>query len=145
MRRIPRLVVAAAVAMGSLSAATFAWASFTDAESASHTLDTATLEPPTNLAIGPATCTAGVADSVTLTWTKSPSAWADGYEVKGSLIPGGPYLVTQHVSGRDTESTVVGGLAFQTTYHFVVTATKGSWRSQPTATVSRLTRSALCL
>jgi hypothetical protein len=140
-----RVVVAAAVATASISGATFAWASFVDAESATQSLDTATLEPPSNVQLSGGTCTAGVADSITVSWTKSPSAWADGYEILGSLIPGGPYLISQHVAGRDTESAVVGGLAFQTTYHFVVKSTKGNWRSEATTETSRTTRSALCL
>jgi hypothetical protein len=39
----------------------------------------------------------------------------------------------------------VAGLSFLTTYHFVVKATRGNWRSTATTQVSRTTLSALCL
>jgi hypothetical protein len=128
-----------------LLTASVASASFLDGEYASATLSTDTLQPPTNLAAGHGPCTAGLVASITLTWTATPSTWADGYEVLGSLLPTGPFAVVGTVAGASSTSHTVTGLAFGTTYHYVVKATKGNWRSPATAVASRTTLSALCL
>ena len=127
-----------------LLTASVASASFRDAGSASATLATDTLQPPTNPAAAHGPCTLGVAASVTVSWTATVSTWAGGYEIRASLLSGGPYSVVGTVAGRTTTSFTVTGLPFATTYHYVVSATKGNWRSAPTAQVSRTTLSPLC-
>lgn len=132
-----------AVATATLLTASVASASFVDRGSASATLSTDTLQPPTNPSTSNGPCTVGVAASVTVSWSPTPSTWADGYQVKASLVSGGPYTVVGTV-GRTTTSYTVTGLAFATTYHYVVVATKGQWRSANTTQVSRTTLSPLC-
>jgi hypothetical protein len=127
-----------------LLTASVASASFLDGESASATLSTDTLQPPTNPATAHGPCVLGLAASITVSWTATPSPWAGGYEVRASLVSGGPYSVVGTVAGRTTTSYTVTGLPFATTYHFVVSATKGNWRSAPTAQVSRTTLGPLC-
>lgn len=133
-----------AVLTALLLTASVASASFLDGQSASATLSTDTLLPPTNPATAHGPCTLGLVASITVSWTATASTWADGYEVRASLVSGGPYSVVGTVAGRTTTSYTVTGLPFATTYHYVVSATKGNWRSAPTAQVSRTTLSALC-
>lgn len=135
------VVVAASVA-GYAPAALSAWAG---SSSESHTLSTGTLAPPTNPATAAGTCVLLVGNEIVVSWTRTASTWADGYEVLRSTTSGGPYSVVATVAGQATESYTDSGLAFSTTYHYVVRATRGSWRSDTTAQVSRKTRSSLCL
>lgn len=133
-----------AVVTALLLTASVASAAFVDGESASATLSTDTLQPPTNPAASHGPCTLGLVASITVTWTATASMWADGYEVLGSLVAGGPYTLVGTAGGASTTSHTVTGLGFATTYHYVVVATKGAWRSAPTAEVSRTTLSSLC-
>ena len=134
-----------AVLTAILATSSVALAQFVDAGSASQTLSTDTLQPPTNPATAHGPCTPGVSTSITVSWTATPSTWADGYEILGSLIAGGPYTPVGTVNGVNTTSHTITGLTFATTYHYVVKATKGNWRSPPTSEVSRTTLSALCV
>lgn len=142
--RIRRLVVVAVTAPCLLFGGQLALATFTSAGSASHDVSTATLAPPSNPSTEPGACTLGVSTSIVVNWTKTPSTWADGYEVFVSLVGGGPYTSAGTVAGRDTETMTVNGLHFLTSYYFVVKATKGNWRSVPTAEAMRTTLSSLC-
>ncbi len=106
------------------SAATTTWAlaSFLDGASATATLSTSTLAPPTSLGAG--LCLLG---SVTLNWTATPSTWADGYEIRWGTTSGGPYTTGSTTSVLPTKT--VTGLSLLTTYYFVVRASYGNWRS----------------
>lgn len=139
-----RVATVLAVLTAMLAVSSVALAQLIDTDTAAHTLSTDTLQPPTNPAAAHGPCTTGLSTSITVSWTATPSTWADGYEVLGSLVSGGPYVPMGTVSGVNTTSYTVGDLAFLTTYHFVVKATKGNWRSIATAQVSRTTLSALC-
>lgn len=118
--------ILAALSAVTLSAATatLALASFADGADATATLSTDTLAPPGDLTAD--VCLLG---SVTLSWTASPSAWADGYEVRWGTSSGGPYPSS---TTSATTSAVVSGLALLTTHYFVVRAYDASWRSTPT-------------
>lgn len=143
---VERLATLLAVAVAALLVtASVALAQFGDGDSATHSISTDSLPAPTNPSTAHGPCTNGVTASIVVSWTATASTWADGYEVLGSLVPGGPYSPVGTVSGRDTTSYTATGLAFATTYHYVVKATKGNWRSPPTGQVSRTTLSPLCL
>jgi len=143
---VERSITALTVAVVALViTASVALAQLADSDSAANTIATDTLQPPTNPATAAGPCTAGVTASIVVSWTATPSTWADGYEVLGSLVSGGPYTTVGTVSGVNTTSYTVTGLAFVTTYHYVVKATKGNWRSTATAQVSRTTPNPLCL
>jgi hypothetical protein len=143
---VERLASGLAVAVAALLVtASVALAQFTDAGSATHSVSTSGLQPPSNPATAHGPCTNGLTASIVVSWTATPSTWADGYEILGSLISGGPYTAVGTVSGVATTSYTVTGLAFATTYHYVVKATKGNWRSGPTSQASRTTLSPLCL
>lgn len=111
-----------------LSVATAGWAlaSFLDGAGATTTLSTDTLAPPTNLTGG--LCLLG---AVTLSWTATPSSWADGYELRWGTASGGPYTAGSSTTVLATKT--VTGLSLLTTYYFVVRAYDGSWRSIETA------------
>jgi hypothetical protein len=143
---VERLASGLAVAVaGLLVTASVALAQFADRDSASQSLSTNTLHPPTGPATAHGPCTNGVTASIVVSWTPTPSSWADGYEVLGSLVSGGPYTTMGNADGAGTAGYTVTGLAFATTYHFVVKAAKGNWRSTATPQVSRTTLSPLCL
>jgi hypothetical protein len=143
-RRARQLVAVLAAALAMSIGAPMAWGQMSSAGSARHLLSTDTLLAPTSPAAANGPCTLGVAASVTVSWTATRSTWADGYVVLGSLLSGGPYTTAATVSGQSTTSVTVTGLAFVTTYYYVVQATKGAWRSPSTAEVSRTTLSPLC-
>lgn len=128
-----------------LATSSVALAQLVDDAAASHTLSTDTLQPPTSPSAVHGPCANGVSASITVSWSATPSTWADGYEILGSLASGGPYTSMGTVSGVGTTSYTASDLSFLTTYHFVVKATKGNWRSAATGQVSRTTLSALCL
>lgn len=142
-RRVVATVTAAALA-ASLIGVSVAEATMAFEASASHTIETATLASPTSPAAVAGTCIAGVSDSIVVTWTKTASTWAEGYEILRSTTSGGPYAAVAKVTGHGTESYEDGLLAFSTTYYYVITATKHLWRSPPTVEVSKTTRSTLC-
>lgn len=127
-----------------LSVSSVALAAFTDSHTATTTLGTGVLAPPTNPAATHGPCTPLNA-SITISWTPTTSTWADGYEILGSLLATGPYTPLATVDGAATTSYTVNGLSFATTYHYVVQARKANWRSASTAPVSRTTLSALCV
>ena len=139
-----RAATVLAVLTALLLTASVASAAFVDGQSASATLTTNTLQPPTNPGTAHGPCTVGVMASIKVTWTPTTSTWADGYEVRASLLAGGPYSVVGTVAGASASEHTVTGLAFATTYHYIVVATTGAWRSEPTAAVSRTTLSPLC-
>lgn len=112
----------AAVLTLSIGTARLAVASFSTAAIATSTLSTDTLAAPSNLTAD--LCLLG---SVTLSWTASPSSWADGYEIRWGTSSSGPYTSGSATSVMTT--TTITGLSLLTTYHFVVRAYDGNWRS----------------
>lgn len=101
-----------------------ALASFLDTATASSglTVSAETLQPPSGL--GSTGCLLG---TVTLTWTATPTTWAEGYEVRWSTTSGGPYTSGPLTTPLTTRQ--VTGLTILTTYHFVVRAYRGGWFS----------------
>ena len=98
-----------------------ALASFVTGATATSTLSTDTLAPPSNLTAG--LCLVG---AVTLSWTATPSTWADGYELRWGTTSGGPYPNSTTIL---TTTKLVTGLSLLTTHYFVVRAYDGGWRS----------------
>lgn len=122
-----------------------ALASFSSAPSASATYTSAALDAPTGLSVVQAVCTVGVSDSAQLSWSQPSNNKAAGYEISRSTSNGGPYTPVTTVTGASTTTYTDTGLAFTTTYYYVVTATKNNWKSGQTTQVSVTTRSALCV
>jgi len=144
MRRVlPRAAVVAVALV--VCAASVAAAAFTSSASAGATYSSAALSPPTSPSTANGPCTVLSSASIRVSWSATPSSWADGYEVLRSTTSGGPYSVIGTVSGVSTVTYLNGSLPFSTTYHYVVRAMKGNWRSSATAQVSRTTLSFLCL
>lgn len=119
-------------------------AGWSDGAAASGSISSATLAAPTSPATAPGVCVPLTADRIVVSWTASSSAWATGYEIARSATVGGSYSVVGTVSAP-TVSYADGPLGFSTTYHYVVRATKGAWRSAATLEVTRTTRTALCV
>lgn len=140
-----RVVAVCVLVTAVLATTSVAFAAFRSNRTAATTMSAATLQPATNPAVAHGPCTSGLSTSLTVSWTPTTSTWADGYEVAGSLLAGGPFVTVGTVAGASSSSYTVTGLAFGTTYYYVVKATKNNWRSTATTPVSRTTRSALCL
>lgn len=139
VRHVRRLVVAVTglLAWGVLTTAAFG--TFIAAPSASQSISSATLAPPTALS-GTGGCQSViVGPKIDLVWTATTSAFAAGYNVLRSTTNGSGYAQIATVSGRTTvaySDTTVSGLG--QTYYYVLTATDHSWISlfsnQATAT-----------
>lgn len=127
-----------------LAAASPVSAAWNDPASAAASMSTATVPPPTNPAIANEGCTVLVSASVRVSWTAAPADWLDGYRVSLGITSGGPYTTTVDV-GPSATSAVIGGLAFSTRYYAVVASTKAGWTSVPTAEVSVVTPTSLCV
>ncbi len=145
--RLRRALGAAATltAMIAVSCAgTVAWAELADSSSASHELASGALDAPTAPAILLGTCLPAVGDAIVLSWTRTLSLKADGYEILRA-VGDDPFSSHALVAGLATESFTDIGLAFSTEYRYVVKAKKEGWRSVGTLPVSKTTRSALCI
>jgi hypothetical protein len=124
--------------------ASAATAALTSASAASATYATGTLAAPSTLSASHGPCTVAVAPSVKLNWTATASTWADGYEIRRSLVSGGPYTPVGIVSGLGTTTYTDGSVLFSLTYYYVVRATKAAWRSADTNQASLTTKTVLC-
>lgn len=141
-----RLAVGLATAVSMVLVAEVATAAFTGSASASATIDTAVLAPPTSpSAQDGCTTLVSLAVWIDLSWTATASTWADGYRIARSTTSGGPYTVIANVAGQSTTTYRDSGLSLSTTYYYVIRSTKHSWTSVPTAQVSDRTKGLLCL
>ena len=114
-------------------------ARFTDAGAiGANTFSTATLAAPSGLS-ATGGCNGLLQPRVSLSWTASPSTFADGYDIRRSLVSGGPYTTVAHVNGRTTTTYNDAPLTLNTTYYYVVRATAGGWTSANTAQKSATT------
>lgn len=143
MTRRAGLATVAAIGLA-IGLAGAALAYYTPSAAATHTVATATLQPPSNPSAAHGTCTILVTDRVVVSWTATPSTWADGYRVLRATASGGPYASIATV-GPATTTYTDSSVAFSKTYWYRVEATKAAWRSPQTASVSITTRSSLCI
>lgn len=141
--RLVAVALALGSAVGAVSSAQVAWASFAASSSATAAYTSGALAAPTNPAASPGTCSPFSGDRIVLTWTATTTVSADGYEIARSTTTGGPYTVVATVPAATTAYTD-GPLSFSTAYYYAIRSTKYTWRS-PDATVSRTTRSSLCI
>lgn len=118
-------VVAMVLTLSPIGPTPSALAAFVDPATAGATLSTAVLASPSDLAAG--TCLLG---GVALTWTATPSAWADGYEVWWGTTDGGSYTRSATTTGTSITVTDVYRSVLGTTNYFRVRAYKGAnWKS----------------
>lgn len=141
--RARHVTIGGLVAALLLSATSVAEAGLGDTFAATTSYGTGVLAPVTGLSAAAGPCSWS-GDKTVLTWTASASPWADGYEVARSTASGGPHTVIATVAGGASVSYTDSPPSFSTTYYYAVRATKHGWRSSD-ATVSRRTKSALCL
>jgi hypothetical protein len=105
-----------------------------------QTVSAGTLEPPT----GTAACVQLLPTRVRVTWTATPSSFADGYEVLRSTTDGGPYASVGTVSGQATTTFTDTTATSLTTYYYVVRATRHLWRSVDSVQASATVPLSLC-
>lgn len=79
-----------------------------------QTVSAGTLEPPT----GTAACVQLLPTRVRVTWTATPSSFADGYEVLRSTTDGGPYASVGTVGGQATTTFTDTTATSLTTYYY---------------------------
>lgn len=138
-------MLAAFVIAAVFGGCTEAWAAFDSMSSAAHSVSTAVLEPPSGASAKTTRCSSLLLTSTTtVTWTATPSTWADGYEVLTSSVPGGPYSVAATAMGATTTAADLPSLALGTTIYIVVRASKGGWRSPGTPQITH-TAPLVCL
>src|SRR6185312_16563387 len=108
--RPPRRLVAAILAIaltpftataGAGATIELSLARYTDSATATKTITTDTLTPPTALA-----ATGGT--SVALTWTATADTYATGYEIHRAAAAGGPYSLVTTVTPRTTVAATDG-------------------------------------
>jgi pyrimidine deaminase RibD-like protein len=106
-----------------------AGASFSAGASAAHTISSATLEPASGLT-ATTRCSSALLDvtaEADLSWTETPSTFAEGYTVErwnGAVLE-----ATTTVTPRTTTTLTQTGLATATTYTWKVRALVASWTS----------------
>lgn len=121
-------------------------ATFLDSDaSAAQVISSGVLMAPTTPVAGLGTCTPADTDRIVVTWTATSSQKAAGYEILRSTTAGGPYNVAGTVSGVETTTFTDSSLAWSTTYHYRVRATKHLWRSASTDEVQQTTRTQICV
>jgi hypothetical protein len=88
-----------------------------------------TLSAPTGLTAANGVCVARTSWPVDLSWTATPSTFADGYEVFRSTTTGGPYASLGTVNGRNTTTFADTTATSNKSYFYVVQAKRNLWRS----------------
>ena len=134
--RTPHRAIALALAIGlspliagAAGAASISLARFTDATTATKTITTDTLDPPTALSATGGTTT------VSLAWTPTVDTYPTGYEVRRATVSGGPYTTVATVTPRTAASTTNTPPA-NGTWYYVLRTYFQSWLSANTAEVS---------
>jgi hypothetical protein len=75
---------------------------------------------------------------------RTPSTFADGYEVLRSTTDGGPYASVGTVSGQATTTFTDTTATSLTTYYFVVQSTRHLWRSVDSTQAAATVPLSLC-
>lgn len=105
-----------------------------------QTVTMGTVAAPSGLAAANGACVARTSWFVDLSWTATPTTFADGYEILRSTTAGGPYTPLGTVNGRTTTTFIDTTPTSNTTYFYVVQAKRSLWRSPDSnqATVTTL-------
>lgn len=126
MRRRALLILALATAVALTTAAT-AYATFTNAASASQPVATDTLQPPTGVTAAlTSQCNRNKTQQVTINWTASGSAFATGYTVQRNGM-------TVATVASTASSYVDVNVPHTTTNTYTVLATYQQWSSGASA------------
>jgi hypothetical protein len=126
-----RPVLVALLAGVALATAAGALADFATNVSASQTLATATLAPPTSTAAAEVACKNNKPPQINITWTPSASSFTTGYTIYRSTTDGSGYTQIGTAGSSGTSFTDPSTtLAYSTTYYYVVDATAQSWSAR---------------
>lgn len=131
-KRTLRMVLALTIAFSAGGGVGVAAASWSSAKTASHTVGTATLAPPTNVS---------ASGDVTLGWTATTSTWATGTRVFRAASSGGTYSQIAEIAGpaTTTYSDAPGAGAVYYRLRSYYTGKGANWESVDTSVVSRAT------
>lgn len=141
-----RTRVAALITLAALIPAGPAFGTFTTAPSPpAMEVATATLAAPASASAVNGLCVVAVSRAVTVSWTITDSAFADGYLVRRATAAGGPYTTIATVSLRATVTHSDTAVEPSTTYYYRIQATKLAWQSADSPTASVTTPSLVCL
>jgi hypothetical protein len=131
-RRFALIPIATLVALLGLLPGEVSLARLTDAATATQSLGTDTLDPPTALA-----ATGGA--NAALSWSATVDTYASGYELQRATASGGPYTVVASITPRTTVATT-DTPSSSGTYYYVLRSVFQSWTSvnsnQASATVN---------
>lgn len=139
-----RALLAVVVSVAVLAGTQVSYALLIGTSSAGASYSTAVLSAPAAVNAVRSICTPALNDSAQITWTPPAGNKASSAEILRSTTSGGPYTVVGSVENPTTSYTD-GGLAFSTTYYYVVRTAKNQWKSSNSAQTSVTTRNALCL
>jgi hypothetical protein len=131
----PHALVTIVVLGGLLAAAASAsWSS--QAGAGPLTVSTGTVDPPSGLAAA-RNCVRNAHNWVRLTWTATPSAFADGYQLFRALGAGTPVSIAT-ISGGGAVTYTDKSVNASRTYSYTIQATYLGWRStiSNTATIT---------
>lgn len=117
------LVVLAVVALSAMPAE----AKFLPSASASTSVSSAVLNPPTNLKV--TTHCSILGSTATLSWTPTTPSYATGYTRTYTMNGGASQQASGTIAGTATSTTF--SINILTTYTTALTSTYGSWTSQP--------------
>ena len=127
-----------------VSAAGAAFAAFTSTRSPTQLVSSGTLVAPTGLTAAQGLCVNNNYNIVNLSWTATPSLFADGYEVFRATAAGGPYTSLGTVAGRTTTTYQDQQSLWNTTLYYQVRAKRNLWRSPASNTASITTLKKNC-
>ena len=124
-----RLLIGGAVVVAALSACSLALAAFTSPAGAGPmTLSSATLAPPTGVSAGQVNCRRNRPVRISISWTKTVSAFATGVSVERATTSGGPYTTIATLGkNKVTYTDSDPALTYTTTYYYVVQSTFLAW------------------
>jgi hypothetical protein len=124
-RKFAIATVLAVFALG--GTATAAYSMFSSSSSATQSVSTQTLQPPTGVAATlTSVCKANKAQQVTVNWALSGSAFATGYTIQRDST-------TVATVSAATTSWIDNTVAHSTSYTYTVLATYQQWSSGATA------------
>lgn len=119
--RRPLAIIAIAAIAVLVAPAEASLARMNDSATATASVGTDTLDPPTSLA-----ATGGA--NAALTWTASVDSYASGYDLQRATVSGGPYTVVASITPRTVVSTTDTPPA-NGTYYYVVRSVFQNWTS----------------
>ena len=134
--------LATVVVLGGLLAAVASAAWSSQAGAGPLTVSAGTVAPPSGLAAA-SNCVRNAHNWVRLTWTATPSTFADGYQIFRKSGAGAPVAIAT-VSGQGTVTYTDKSVNSRTSYSYTAQASYLGWRSTSSNTATITTPNNRC-